>query len=249
MAKRKFNSKFYNIDFTSLERLSKVPKDTKIVCKVVGELSDDKIPTLKKMFDDYMHDIQETNGGIQFLSQPIVITVEAIPETKEKLKELGLYLSYDKYTYVKHATEDGTLYSGWKTGRKTKIRPEDLPVTYVRCHNYKKNGYVETASVVDVVYKPSPFHNHTYKDDFIFISYTKTMNPNEEMWDQCDEYIFGGDIVDVVFGIEKNNPELKDKIQAIKDAMVVQYNLYVDEMSQWPHNTTTKIEKLEDIRV
>ena len=139
MAKRKFNSKFYNIDFTSLERLSKVPKDTKIVCKVVGELSNDKVPTLKKLFDDYMHDIQETNGGIQFLSQPIVITVEAIPETKEKLKELGLYLSYDKYTYVKHATEDGTLYSGWKTGRKTKIRPEDLPDTYVRCHNYKKN--------------------------------------------------------------------------------------------------------------
>ena len=251
MAKKRFNSKFYNIDFVSLERISRVPKDTRILCKVVGEATDEKVDKLIEMFGDYMHGIQKIGepNAWQWLSQQIVVTVDELEATKAALKEMGLHLSYDKYTYIKHKTDDGTLYAGWKTGRRTKIKPEDLPETYVRCNNYKKNGYIETAGVVDIHYKPSPFHNHTYKDDFIFISYSKTMDPDTEMWDQCDEYIFGGDIVDVIFGIEKNAPELKEKIQAIKDAMVVQYNLYVDEMSQWPHNTTTKIEKLEDIRV
>ena len=249
MGKKRFGSKFYNIDFISMRRISKVPEDTKIVCKVIGEITNDKIPTLVDMFGDYMHDVQPVESNMQWLQQQIILTVGELKTTKETLKAMGLYLSYDKYTYVKHSTDDGTLFAGWKTGRKTKIKPEDLPDSYVRVHNYKKNGYIETAGVIDVLYKPSPFHNHTYKDDFLLLSYTKMMNPNHDMWEECDEYIFGNDIVDVIFGIEKNNPKLKEQIQAIKDAMVVQYNLYVDEMSQWPHNTTTKIEKLEDIRV
>ena len=56
-----------------------------------------------------------------------------------------------------------------------------------------------------------------------------------ELLEACDEYVFGNDIINILKGIETNNPdnqELLDKVQTIKSQMVVQYNAYVDQMRQ-----------------
>ena len=53
------------------------------------------------------------------------------------------------------------------------------------------------------------------------------------MFDACDEYIFGNDILNIIKGIEKNNTdnkELQDKIKTIKARMVNQYNAFIDEV-------------------
>ena len=99
---------------------------------------------------------------------------------------------------------------------------------------------METAGVVDMIYEPGPFHNHTFKDDFLYIAYKERLPEAKqgcwsELLEACDEYVFGNDIINVLKGIETNNPdnqELLDKVQTIKSQMVVQYNAYVDQMRQ-----------------
>ena len=54
------------------------------------------------------------------------------------------------------------------------------------------------------------------------------------LYSLCDEYVFGNDILTVVCGIEKNNPDnqlIQDKIRIIKQQLVIQYNAYVNEMN------------------
>lgn len=176
------------------------------------------------------------------------------PEDKERLKDDDFWRGHD-YWYVKKTLPGGRLYSGWGARHPTKITPEDLPPDYIRTHDYKKKGYIRTAGVKDLVYHESPFHNHAFKDDFLYISYGDLL-PKYKMGDwsddsvyaKCDEYIWGGDIVDFIFAVEKNSPDLD--VSDIKRRMVAQYNAYCDEMNEWEfaRGAYKHIKELEELR-
>lgn len=179
--------------------------------------------------------------------------LEPIPSEKlQELREADDYWKYRTRYYVKRKLPDNRLYSGWSKIHPTKITPSDLPPDYILLHNYKKHGYIRTAGVVDVVYHPSPFHNHAFKDDFLYISYTSVLGEYKEGYGEdstfikCDEYIFGNDIVDFVLAAEKNSPQFD--FSEVKKKMVDQYNAYCDEMNEWPagprHNHIDKLEEL-----
>lgn len=239
MAKRKFNSKFYCQEYTAMAHISKVPDDRWIPCEVYGTITKDMVDTWKKDFGYILESINEEEK-LKYECHSIkgFLPKSNIDKAKDYMQANNLTMRYDKYVYMHFQIPGGYLYSGWKTGRKTKIKPEDLPKSYVHLCNYKKHGYLETAGVMDIVYHPSPFHNHTFKDDFLFISYSGELPENkhgysDELFGLCDEYVFGNDILTVINGIEKNNKgneKLMEKIQEIKSDMVKQYNAYVDEM-------------------
>lgn len=162
------------------------------------------------------------------------------------------YWQYKDFWYVTKRLPDNRLYAGWGWQHPTKLTPDDLPDNYILLTNHKKHGYIRTHGVVDIVYHPSPFHNHTFKDDFLYISYTKPLGEyvggfaSNSTIVNCDEYIFGNDIIDFIFAVEKNSPDVN--VADIKRRMVEQYNAYCDEMNEWKHLPKhKKIEKLEDL--
>lgn len=172
---------------------------------------------------------------------------------REKMtEEEKEYWKNKNYWYVFKELPDGRLYAGWGFAHPTKLTKDDLPPDYILLTNYKKCGYIRTAGVKSLIYHESPFHNHTYKDDFLYISYTQDLgeyNPSRDddgTFQQCDEYIFGNDIVDFILAVEKWSPEID--VTDIKERMVDQYNAYIDEMNRWEHiQQYHKIDKLEDL--
>ena len=239
MAKKKLNNTFYNIDYYSMKHISKLPPDTLIT----GDLLYSTEENIDK-FDFPEAEFFDTGQHYWVVKFPVRIR----KELKEYVKTLGMDLQYDKFVYTHNEIPEGYLYSGWGTGRKTKIKSDDLPESFVYLGNYKKHGYLQTAGVTDIAYKPSPFHNHTFKDDFLYLSYNGEV-VLKGVWEKSiyDEYVFGNDIVDVIFSIEKFNPDLKEKTDAIKKRMVEQYNAYCDEMEHFAFQRPQKINKLEDL--
>ena len=65
--------------------------------------------------------------------------------------------------------KDETLFSGGIY--PTKITASDLPEWYVHGRYYKHWGYLSAKGVKSLVYEPSKFSNHMFKDDFLYISY------------------------------------------------------------------------------
>ena len=243
MARQRFVSKFYNCSYDSLVHISKAPANRLIPCTIYGEIRKKDVAELKNRFSFQMTfksaKDKEDFSGTRFHIEGMMPNGN-LKSAKEFLKERKMQLQYNKSVYMHFEIPGGYLYSGWKSGRKTKIKPKDLPKSYVYVSNYKKNGYLETAGVVDIAYEPSPFHNHTFKDDFLYISYNKMLpKANPDQWakllETCDEYVFGNDIINVLKGIEINNPdnqELQKKITVIKAQMVAQYNAYADQMRE-----------------
>lgn len=252
--RKKFNSQFYNIDYYKTTHIKNIPDDKYIMCKMTGTITKDIISNLEKDYAfkyDAQFDDEETD---------IVYSVNGwfkkgnIEKAKNMLKEKHICLTYDKYQMMFYEIPGGYLYAGWKSGRKTKILPKDLPESYVYLRNYKKHGYINTAGVCDVQYIPCAFHSHAFKDDFLFISYHKdkkfTENQSfDEMCGTCDEYIFGNDIVNVIAGIEKHtdNIEMKEKLLRVKARMVEQYNAYVDEMKETFGRENRKINDFQEL--
>lgn len=239
MANKRFNSKFYCLQYMAMAPVSKAPDDKFIPCEIYGTITKELVEEWKKNFDFIVESINEEEKlKYECYSIKGFIPKMNLKKAKNQMKENGIRLHSSSYVYMCFEIPGNYLYSGWKTGRKTKIKPEDLPESYIRTTNYKKDGYLETAGVVDIEYKESPFHNHTFKDDFLFISYSKKLpelhpGHTDEMFDACDEYIFGNDILNIIEGIEKNNTdnkELQDKIKTIKARMVNQYNAFIDEV-------------------
>ena len=173
---------------------------------------------------------------------------------REKMTEKEKEYWKDKdYWYVFKSLPDGRLYAGWDFRYPTKLTKDDLPPDYIFLANYKKRGYIRTAGVKSLIYRESPFHNHTFKDDFLYISYTKDLGEYNPSWEadgtlqQCDEYIFGNNIVDFIFAVEKWSPEID--VAEIKERMVDQYNAFVAEMRQWEYGQQyEEIEKLEELK-
>lgn len=146
------------------------------------------------------------------------------------------YWKNKRYWNVFKVLPDHRLYSGWSFAHPTKLTPDDLPEDYILLDNYKKHGYIRSSGVKSIIYNPSPFHNHAYKDDILYISYTKDLGKyvpglvEGSTYCECDEYIFGNDIIDFVKALDKYSPEIDTT--DIKKRMVDQYNAYYEEMGK-----------------
>ena len=108
-----------------------------------------------------------------------------------------------KYTKL----NNNCLYAFYKKGvYPTKLTPKDLPPWYVYGRFYKRFGYINTKGVKDIVYKPMKI-NHSLRDDCIMISYDKpiiyTIDKYGRKDYQCDERVWGVDIIDVLVYAEK----------------------------------------------
>lgn len=161
------------------------------------------------------------------------ITKDDIEKMTEEEKE---YWRYKKYWYVKKSLPDGRLYAGDGFTYPTKITPKDLPDDYIEVFDYKKHGYIRTKGIKGLIYKPSPFHNHSFKDDFLYISYTKKLGAYVSGFDenstfaQCDEYLFGSDILDFIDAAYVWSPEIDTT--KIRKQMVEQYNAFCEEIGR-----------------
>ena len=128
--------------------------------------------------------------------------------------------------------ENGTLFANGIY--PTKIRPEDLPEHYMEglyfCYN---KGYLSAKGVKDLLYRPNKFSNHTFKDDFLYISYSdpfdsKWREENIDMWgiwDEADFYIWGHNIPRFLDMAEKYSgydtgeirEQIRDKMEWLKE--------------------------------
>jgi len=105
----------------------------------------------------------------------------------------------------------------------TKIRPEDLPESYVEGVYYGYNkGFLNAAGVKDLLYVPNYHVNHMFKDDFLYISYDEPLflNPNRGLGERVlgyDEYVWGYNIVHFLKAAEKYSgfdiSNIKDEIE------------------------------------
>ena len=103
--------------------------------------------------------------------------------------------------------KDETLFSGGIY--PTKITPNELPEWYVHGRYYKHWGYLSAKGVRSLVYEPSKFSNHMFKDDFLYISYDAPIEPNPDRsatffkYVGFDEYIYGSVIISFLLAVEK----------------------------------------------
>lgn len=97
---------------------------------------------------------------------------------------------------------DTRLPNGWlyANGRnRTKIKPEDLPDTYIPLMVYKVDGYIRVDGIKDMVYKPNYRINHLHKDDFLYISYSTPIKSKVDQrgytrYYDYDALLWGGNI-------------------------------------------------------
>lgn len=232
---KRINSRFYNIDYDTMIPVMKADDEHVMLYTVFNHESIETLKELESKFGfspDYAT-AEMINNGVMPLKATGSIKVKNLAGINQYVKENGMSCDFDNRVWVRKKLPDDYLYSGWKTGYRTKIKAEDLPESYVLLTNYKKHGYLDTSGVTDIYYKPSVFNNHAFKDDIIFISYTGPMNMDKDIYEECDEYVFGNDILNVVKGIEKysnTNIAVIKKIVNVKTKMLKKYNAYAQEM-------------------
>ena len=143
---------------------------------------------------------------------------------------------------TKYELPDNRLYSGWGSRHPTKITPADLPEWYVLMTNYKKHGYLSTRGIKNIYYSPNIFDNHWLKDAFLYISYDDGIKINETSHIICgenfNESIFGNDILNALFGIEKYSPNI-DTAPAW-NGILNDYNKYARHENKWRTYDNTK---------
>lgn len=103
---------------------------------------------------------------------------------------------------------DGYLYA--KGVYRTKIKPDDLPEWYVFGYIHGQHGYISAKNVKHLLYKPNYTTNHVHKDDLLFISYDKPIEPDKEgthgIWYHGYEHIVHGHmIVDFLNAAKKHS--------------------------------------------
>ena len=85
--------------------------------------------------------------------------------------------------------KDGCLYYYGDKNYVTKIKPEDLPESFMSYWNGVALHFLNGAGVVDIVYQPV-INNHVFKDDSLYISYTKKIKYKQK-YDDIDERFSG----------------------------------------------------------
>lgn len=116
----------------------------------------------------------------------------------------------DRKTWRPTDEKNKFLYS--KGFYPTKIKEEDLSKDYIKIRSrtiWYMTGFVKTSGVKDLYYTYLK-ENHLFKDDYLYISYYKKIEKikgkygNDEVR-YFDFFICGGDIIKVLFAIEKNS--------------------------------------------
>lgn len=92
-------------------------------------------------------------------------------------KKLAHLYLVNKVRYSNGELENKSLPNGWlySDGRyPTHITAKDLPEWFVKGYIYRSTGYISAKDVVKLIYAPNYFFdNHLYKDDFLYVSFTK----------------------------------------------------------------------------
>lgn len=82
---------------------------------------------------------------------------------------------------------------------QTKIRAEDLPEWYVYGRVFNQDGYISAKGVKHLLYKPKYTTKHIHKDDLLFISYDKPIEPDEngthDIWFHGYDHIVCGHLI------------------------------------------------------
>ena len=144
--------------------------------------------------------------------------------------------------------EDGTLFAG---PYKTKIKPEDLPKWYLRGRYYKRQGYMSTKGITDLVYIPNTFINHFLRDDYLLVSYSGKIHEIEsaekkkyiDSYMGWDEIVWGNDIITVLIGAKRySNFDIQPIITQLKQKKAWLQNRYPDEFG--PDKWDIDVDKL-----
>lgn len=218
MSKKKFNSNFYNSSYYKLTRTSQASPDRVIEVDVLFQGK----PIPKEILG-----FSEVRDAVLEDDRKLYVKIENLKELKKKAKELDVFVVVPSFIWEKKELEDGYLFSGWRTGVRTKIKPEDLPDDYVEVFHYKKPGFIKTSGVEDYLYVPSSFNKLSMKDDFLLISYDGKIKDKDSFFKDFDnkkhQYIFGSDIYEVAkkIGEISSKPELvkevKKRVSLIKE--------------------------------
>lgn len=100
---------------------------------------------------------------------------------------------------------NGTLFSDGRF--PTKIRPADLPEWYVYGYCYHQHGYVSAKGVKELMYQPSHFTNHLFKDDHLYISYEQKLTVVEKDGFTCvkgnEHVLHGWFIIDFIKAVDQ----------------------------------------------
>ena len=105
-------------------------------------------------------------------------------------------------------SQDGTLFANGYT--PTKIKPEDLPSSFVKIYRTDLWHYLQTAGVKYIQYKPNYFTTDSlFKDDFLFLSYDKPIVKVDDSrlgwYDGYDYVCYGWDVITVLNGVLTNS--------------------------------------------
>ena len=162
------------------------------------------------------------------------VCIRDIESFREKCLKHGVDGSTNGYVMYNDTLPDGRLYVARSRIFSTNLTAADIPESYCHLKGYKKPGYLRTDGISKLVYHPSPFHNHSFKDDFLYIFYDGDIEGAEVVTDsrglatKYDECVFGNDIIAVIRHIDRYSPEIDT--EEIREKMVQQYNDFVDEV-------------------
>ena len=165
---------------------------------------------------------------------------------------------YTKDYRVTDDTDSGTLYSHGRY--KTKIKPEDLPDDYIKCHArvfWYMFGYVKTSGVKYVAYTYCK-ENHVFKDDYLYISYDEPLVPIFSNWGKHDHIvdytagdkrsicIDGNNIVRLILAIEKYSPDVDTtEVRRLIDEKIEYLMKYESDYYMSCFRTTDKVDVFE----
>ena len=129
--------------------------------------------------------------------------------------------------YILTREYDDIYLSNRLTGRKTKLKEEDLPEWYYKHYSYRY-WYYNLKGIKDIAFTGSPFDNHINKDSRIYLCYTNVLEKNddespkdEEEWDYNTWRV---DLTSFILGVEKYSPNLNlDKVKAQINLVYDQY--------------------------
>ena len=125
----------------------------------------------------------------------------------------------------------------------TKLRPEDLPESFVYFSNSLYfNGFLDSAGVVDIKYVPNLWINHFLKDDYIVISYRGKIGEEKNYkYENGDFRIFGNDILYFLEAARKHSDfdisgiieGIKNKLKVLKEKHPQEFVNYEFDVDGW----------------
>lgn len=155
----------------------------------------------------------------------------------------GTKWRYDKENH-EHYFE--YVYNGFLRAddrHNTKIRPEDLPASFVYFANSTRfNGLVDSAGVVDMKYVPNLWINHFLRDDYIIISYRGKIEEEKDFnYANEDFRIFGNDLLDFLaaahiysgYDISEIKQGIKEKLKILKEKHPVEFGNCNFDVDGW----------------